>query len=286
MARALRIATCSPLPEPDPDEDLLLVALHRAGVDARMAAWRDPREDWDAPVPTLVRSTWDYIHMVSAFVGWTERVERVAPLFNPGEVMRANVHKRYLLDLARRGVPAVPTRLLPQGQGRFAAEWIEGCEFGDLVVKPAVGAASFGTRRFTTAELGAAADHARQLASSCDVLVQPYQAQVEGRGERALVWIDGQFTHAVRKSPRFEGGDEAVSETVAIEPEEQRVAEAALAGLDGLLYARVDLVAGSDGAPQVMELELVEPSLFLLQHPPALSRLVQALVRRLGSEAL
>lgn len=282
MARALRIATCSPLPEPDPDEELLLAGLHRVGIDARMAAWRDPREDWDAPVATLVRSTWDYIHMVSAFVGWTERVERVAPLFNPGEVMRANVHKRYLLDLARRGVPAVPTRLLPQGQGRFAADWIEGCQFGDLVIKPAVGAASFGTRRFTATELDAAADHARHLASSCDVLAQPYQAEVEGRGERALVWIDGEFTHAVRKSPRFEGGDESVSEAVPIEAEERRVAEAALTGLDGLLYARVDLVAAPDGPPRVMELELVEPSLFLLQHPPALQRLVTALVRRLG----
>ena len=69
----LRIATCRTLPEPDVDEAPLLAALRARGVDARMAAWDDPAEDWDAPVPTVIRSTWNYIHDLPGFLAWTRR---------------------------------------------------------------------------------------------------------------------------------------------------------------------------------------------------------------------
>ncbi|MBU6379453.1 MAG: hypothetical protein KJS95_13110, partial [Gammaproteobacteria bacterium] len=116
-----------------------------------------------------------------------------------------------------------------------------------------------------------------------DLLVQPYLDSVDDYGERALVWIDGEFTHAVRKTPRFAGGVESVSAALPITAAERAVGEAALAALAGgdLLYARVDVAPGADGSPVVMELELVEPSLFLLQHPPALQRLVDSILRRL-----
>ncbi len=263
----------------------MLHALGEAGIDARMAAWRDPRENWDAPIPTLVRSTWDYMHMVGAFHGWTERVERAAPLFNPGPILRDNMHKRYLLGLAARGVPAVPTSLLPQGAGARADAWIADSGFDDIVLKPAIGAASFGTLRFTRSEHGVAALHAARLCANCDVILQPYLASVEGHGERSLVWIDGEFTHAVRKAPRFDGGAESVGAAIPVAPEERAVASRALKGLGGLLYARVDLVRDADGTPCVMELELIEPSLFLAQHPPALARLVAGLGRRIAGPA-
>ena len=115
------------------------------------------------------------------------------------------------------------------------------------------------------------------------MLVQPYLPSVEGHGERALVWIDGEFTHAVRKTPRFADGIEQVSEALPISAAEHALGTAALAGLESeLLYARVDVAPGADGAPVVMELEMIEPSLFLLQSPVALARLVDAVVRRLG----
>jgi hypothetical protein len=113
---------------------------------------------------------------------------------------------------------------------------------------------------------------------------------VEGPGERALVWIDGELTHAVRKSPRFSGDDETVTEeAVPIEPAERELAQAAVThvlervlgpGLDsgkgGLLYARIDVV-DDEGSPRLCELELMEPSLFLLQDRRALERLVEAI---------
>src|SRR5262245_56095506 len=111
----LRIATCRPLPEPDADEEPLLAALAARGVRARMAGWNDPREDWDAPVPTVVRSTWDYLHHADAFLAWIERAARAAPLWNPPAVLCWNVHKFYLRELESAGFPIVPTAFLERG---------------------------------------------------------------------------------------------------------------------------------------------------------------------------
>jgi len=279
----LRIATCRPLPEPDVDEDILLAALRARGVDARMAAWNDPEEDWDERLPTVIRSTWDYIHDLSAFRAWVDRAERAAPVWNPGRVVAENLHKRYLLDLERRGVPIVPTLVLERGARSTLAAVLETRSWGDVVVKPAVGAGSFETLRFGARDAAAGEAHLARLLAERDVLVQPYVSSVEGHGERALVWIDGAFTHAVRKSPRFGDDPEHVSEAIPIEPDELALGERALEPhAHELLYARVDVARGPDGRPRVMELELVEPSLFLRQCPAALERLAAGIARRLG----
>ena len=283
----LRIATCRPLPEPDVDEDLLLDALAARGIAARMAAWNDPREDWDAPVPTLLRSTWDYIHDLPAFHDWIARAAAAAPLWNPADVLRGNLHKRYLLDLADRGVPVVPTDLVARGTAGSLADRLAAQGWRDVVLKPAVGAGSFETHRFTAGADAAAETVFARLVATRDMLVQPYQPSVEAHGERALVWIDGAFTHAVRKSPRFADGVEQVSAALPLSAAERAVGEAALAPLAGrLLYARVDVAPDAAGNPQVMELELVEPSLFLLQEPLALRRLVQGVERRLRNSGV
>jgi glutathione synthase/RimK-type ligase-like ATP-grasp enzyme len=276
----LRIATCRPLPEPDDDEAPLLEALAAAGVEAEIRDWRSDAL-WSPPLPTVVRSTWDYIHHLDAFRAWAGRVGARAALWNPADVILDNVHKRYLLALAGRGVPVVPTVLVDRGRSASLERIRADRGWGDVVIKPAVGAGSFETRRFAAGDPRAQRSCDR-LAADRDVLVQPYLAAVEGHGERALVWIDGEFTHAVRKSPRFAGDEERVSAAVPISAAEREVGAAALAPLrDRLLYARVDVAPGPDGGPVVLELELVEPSLFLLQCPAALARLVAGIRRRL-----
>ena len=121
--------------------------------------------------------------------------------------------------------------------------------------------------------LGEGEEHLASLLVERDVLVQPYLRSVQTYGERALVWIDGELCHAVRKNPRFQGEDENVStEAMPISDAEARVAEEALEvvrGLGDLLYARIDMAPGPDGRPMIMELELVEPSLFFPQNPAA-----------------
>ena len=279
----LRIATCRPMPEADGDEEILLAALAARGIEARMAAWNDPREDWDAPLPTVIRSTWDYVLALPRFLEWAERAERSGPLWNPLAVVRGNVHKRYLVELAARGVPTVPTALVERGSSTRIATLARERSWSRLILKPAVGAASRGTKRFEAHEHDAAQRHLDLLLAQGDALVQPYLDSVEGHGERALVCIEGELTHAVRKSPRFADGEERVSAELPIEKDERALAEQVLALVpQGLLYARVDVARAADGKPRLMELELVEPSLFLRESPRALARLSDALARRLA----
>jgi len=272
----LRVATCVKLPEPDADEAPLAAALDRAGVTHSLVAWDDPHADWDAPVPTIIRSTWNYVHDVDAYLAWIARAAAAAPLWNPPAIVRGNVYKRYLLDLARRGVPVVPTTLVEQG-GTIEVPRER------VVIKPEVGAGSVNTRVFDAGNREAIA-HCAAITARGAALIQPYMASVDAYGERSLVWIDGELSHAIRKSPRFTGDSEAVTGPFPIAPEEREVALAALAPIaDQILYGRVDLARDATGQPMVMELELVEPSLFFAKHPPSADRFVMALLRRLLS---
>jgi hypothetical protein len=278
------LATASTLPRPDEDDPPLRAALAALGVSARTCAWDDPSVDWSQARLCVIRSTWNYVRSYAPFLAWVDSCAAVTDLWNPAALVRWNSHKRYLLELAQAGLPVVPTRLVPASGSadlvRLAGDWAA------VVIKPAVSAGSFGTRRIARADFATAGQaHLDQLlAGAHDVLVQPFLESVESSGERALVWIDGSLTHAVRKSPRFAGDSQRVSEAVAIEPDEAALAESILAAVvrQPLLYARVDVARDERGRPCVMELELIEPSLFLDRSPVALARLAAAIRRLAG----
>jgi len=281
------LASCARLPEPDPDAAPLVAALGRAGLSAAVLPWDDPGVDWSSARMTLLRATWNYPLRPDAFLAWAESTARVSRLWNPLPVVRWNLHKGYLLELERLGIPVAPTELVRRGTGGSLSGIVAGRGWGDggVVVKPAVSAASHRTHRVDPGkEVGEAL--LGELAAVGDVLVQAYLPSVEDYGERALVWIDGEITHAVRKSPRFEGGEESVSGAVEIRPAEadlaRRTLEAVRAHVDErVLYARVDMAPGPAGDPVVMELELIEPSLYFEHGPRALEGLVRGIRTRL-----
>jgi glutathione synthase/RimK-type ligase-like ATP-grasp enzyme len=274
----LRIATCAALPEPDDDEPVLAAALAAAGVAAALVGWDDPAADWDAAIPTVLRSTWNYPLAPAAFLAWLDRAAAAAPVINPPDIVRDNLHKRYLLALAARGVPVVPTTLVERGQPCELAA----IDAPSIVIKPEIGAASLATRRFAPGDPAALA-HLASITAHGAALVQPYLASVDEHGERALVWIDGALSHAIRKTPRFTGDDEQIDGPYPIADDERAVAEAALAPFaDRILYGRVDVARDATGQPVVLELELIEPSLYFVQLPAAADRFVVALRRRLA----
>jgi hypothetical protein len=274
----VRIATCVALPEPDDDEPVLAAAFAAAGVRAALLGWDDPAVDWSAPVPTVLRSTWNYPLAPAAFLAWLDRIAAAGPVINPPDIVRGNLHKRYLLELAARGVPVVPTTLVEQGQSCD----LTAIAAPSIVIKPEVGAASLATRRFAPGDPAARA-HLATLTATGAALVQPYVPSVDNHGERALVWIDGELSHAVRKAPRFSGDHERVTGPLAIADDERAVAEAALAPFaDRILYGRVDVARDATGRPMVLELELIEPSLYFVHLPAAADRFVAALRHRLG----
>jgi len=273
------LATCARLPEPDPDERPLLEALRAAGHEAEPLAWDDPGADPAAYDLVVLRATWNYHLDPDRFLAWLERVDAVTRLVNPLPVVRWNLHKRYLAELAAAGVPAVPTVWLDRGQVVTARELRAQTGWDEVVVKPAISAASFETHRLSLGDEATADALLRRLSASRDAMVQPYLRSIEEHGERSLVWIARLVTHVVGKRPRFAGGDERATKAAAPSSAERRIVDAALQGWrHRALYARIDLLPADDGQPLLSELELIEPSLFLAESATALRRLADALV--------
>lgn len=279
MTARIALATAAEFPDLDEDGAVLVAALEARGVSADPAVWTDPRADWASYDLVVVRCTWDYHERRDAFLDWADRVGSLTRLANPASVLRWNTHKTYLRELASAGLPVVETAWLELGD-HFSVP-----REGEYVVKPAVSAGSRDTNRYVVGEHDSlAAAHAEALlAAGRTVMVQPYLDQVDSHGETALLFFAGELSHAIRKGPLLEPAMALVEgaykpETVEVRAPseaERAVAEAVLdklgsvAALDGagrrdLAYARVDLVPGADGSPILLELELTEPSMFLV----------------------
>ena len=282
MAPRVALATCAQLPELADDEPMLVEALSVRGVEAEPRVWDDPAVDWGAYGLVVVRSTWDYAARREQFVRWADSVPR---LLNSAAVIRWNTDKRYLAELPR----AVPTEFVALG-----GSWEPPA--GEIVVKPTISAGSKDTARYGPKDRTRARAHVQALtAAGRTAMVQPYLDAVDEHGETALLFFGGQYSHAIRKGqmlergrPPSEGDDLYVEEEIsAREPDrqEREVAEEILDALrwsrHELLYARVDLIRGPDGAPQLVELELTEPSLFLSHSEGAAARLAEQLIQRL-----
>jgi glutathione synthase/RimK-type ligase-like ATP-grasp enzyme len=284
----IALVTYDPGEEPGADRDLpvLRKALEDAGAVADIVHWDDPGADWAGFDLALIRSTWDSSWRVAEFVGWAERCAGLTRLLNPPPVVRWNTDKRYLGDLADAGVPVVPTRYLAPGDP------VELPGDHEFVVKPTAGAGARYAARYTPKERETALGQlARMHAEGLTAMIQPYVANIDAGGERALQFFGGRLLHASRKGAVLEpgtpyDGDKTPHPRLEVwEPTaaERVVAERALAavpgGADQVLYARVDLVDGDDGEPLVMELELVEPNLFLWLHPESLPVVVDEILK-------
>jgi glutathione synthase/RimK-type ligase-like ATP-grasp enzyme len=239
---------------------------------------------WSAFDLVLVRSTWDYLGKLAAFREWISSTGASTQLINPPDTLHWNLHKRYLLELEAHGVPIVPTTLLSPGESH---DWHETfARHGELVIKPAESAGSFGTIRVGSLDHDRAQSH-RSAHEHRDLLIQPFLPSVIDRGETNLVMIDGAFSHAVRKGARWSGEPEQSRGLVEPTAAELDVAQRVLDATNRLghgvpAYARVDLAIGRCGQPLLMELELVEPSLFLDRAPSAADRLLDAVASRVA----
>ncbi|MFF3497917.1 RimK family alpha-L-glutamate ligase [Streptomyces sp. NPDC003247] len=291
----IALVTYDPRPEPSRDSDLpvLLRALTDAGAEAEAVHWDDEDADWASYDLAVIRSTWDYSWRADEFTAWAERCAKATRLLNPVGVVRWNADKRYLGDLAAAGVPVVPTRYLAPGDAGDAGDTEDG--FGlpadhEYVIKPTSGAGARYAARHTPDRHDTAVRHlARLHEEGLTAMVQPYVRSIDTGGERALQFFGGRLLHASRKRAVLAPGTAFDEDKVAhpgLEPwtptpAELAVAERALAAVPEapeLLYARVDLVTGDDGEPLVMELELVEPNLFLFLHPESVPRVAEAIL--------
>jgi len=278
----------------DVDEDLppLESALRKAGADLTIAEWDRP-QDWSRFDIALLRSTWDYPQRLAEFLDWAEAVSQQTKLLNPLPVVKWNSDKHYLRDLAEKGVPTVLTKFVEPDQHaeRQITELLSQPDVGEFVVKPAVGAGSRDAQRFGREEREDAVRHAqRMLNDKRSVLLQPYLSNVDRLGETALLYFEGEFSHAIRKGPLLKRKEGPTTELFAKETISARVPDAAelRVGAQALqstpfetpLYARVDLIRDQQGDPVVLELELIEPSLFFPFAVGSAERFAAAVVRR------
>jgi len=283
------------------DEDLpiLVAAFTAAGAQAEIADWDDPNADWARFDLALLRSAWDYAERRSEFLAWAERTAALTTLINPLPVVRWNSDKHYLHTLAA-ALPVVPTAFVEAGShgqppvdpAAALAEFLARHACAELVVKPSVGAGSRDTRRHARSATAEILAHLQALlAAGRGVMLQPYLEGVDRDGETALMFIDGRFSHAIRKGPLLPPGAPATAGLFAPEDisarspdaDELAAAERVMAHLPfgALLYARVDLIRDAAGAPCLLELELTEPSLFFAYAPPgSAERFVTAALNR------
>ena len=271
----IALVTCADARDLDTDLPLLLAEL---GGDAQVVVWDDPSVDWSTYDAVVVRSAWDYPKRRDEFLAWARRVASTAPLWNPVEVLEWNTDKRYLDRLASTGISTVPTTFVPPGESPTRDALA-----GDVVVKPTVGGGSRGVQRVTNDAAAAVAHIASLHDDGYVAMIQPYRANIDADGETGLVYLGGAYSHAFEKSAilaapiEWEGSLYVKEKIVARTPtaEQRTLADRIVAGLPPTAYARIDLVPGADG-PELLELELTEPSLFLDTDPGAAARAAAA----------
>jgi len=264
------------------EDDLLIAALAKRGLSAARIDWSRHDVDWSAFRVAVFRTTWDYFDRFAEFTAWLGRVEPLVRLCNPGPLVRWNLDKHYLRDLATQGVPVVPSRFLERGDAAPLGDLLRETGWSEAVVKPCVSGAARHTYRVDRSNAGAVQRLLEPLLARESFLLQPFVADVVTTGEDTLVVIAGRVTHGLRKRARpgdFRVQDDHGGTLHPLEPSAEQVAlaERALAACDTLpAYGRVDMVRLADGSLAVMELELVEPELWLRLHPPAAEALAAA----------
>lgn len=266
---------------------LLRAAATDVGLEAAVAVWEDDEVDWGAFELVVAMYAWGYVARRARFLAWAATVARHARLANREPILVWNSDKAYLADLAAAGVWIVPTTWVPPGE-----TWRPPAR--DYVIKPTVASGGIDAARYLDERPEVVDGHVARLhAQGQTVMVQPYVPAVDANGETAVIFIGDRFSHAVGKRALLlpnVGTIYALWETQVITPREPRADELLLAEqalrvvhdrFGASDYARVDIVDDADGTPMVIELELIEPSLFLDYAPTAAARLAQQLHQRL-----
>lgn len=259
-------------------------ACAERGIALEVAVWDAPDLDPSSFDGIVIGTTWDYTRKAEAFLAFLDRCEAASRLFNPARVVRWNLDKGYLADLAERGAPTVPTVFAPDASDAAIEAAFDEIEADELVVKPLVGASAW---RQVRVRRGAPLPPLDERPPA-QALIQPFLPAVATEGEYSFLFFDGELSHVVRKVPaagdyRVQSMFGAREEVHAASPAELALSERVLAAVpERLLYARVDMVRGLDDELVVMELELIEPYLYPDQGPRMGEAFAAALGRLLG----
>lgn len=257
------------------DDRLLQEALTRRGLTSFRVDWADPDIDWSRFRCAVFRTTWNYYERFAEFSAWLGRAELATRLCNPASTVRWNADKHYLAEIACRWVPVVPSRFLERGSTQTLADVLAETGWNEAIIKPCVSGAARHTYRVNRETVGDHQPILAELLTHESMIVQPFQADIAVTGEDSLIVFDGRYSHAVRKVAKpgdFRVQDDHGGTVQKYRPTDEQIAlaERAAAVCQPVpVYGRVDMVRDNDGRLAVMELELIEPELWLRFHPPA-----------------
>lgn len=294
----IALVTCEGLPGWEQDDEQLEKSLVRYGVQLSKPNWNDPTVNWSSFDLCLIRTTWDYTKHRDQFERWVEHVSAQTQLLNSEIIVRWNLSKTYLRELAESGVSVLPTCWIdvPLSREEFEQKlrYLGLTNATDFAfIKPVVGACAEDTLRFKVSNLDQALEHIADILPRCGVMVQPYLETVETLGEYSAIYFDGQLSHCVQKIPvegdyRVQDDFGATDKPVGHKPGLISLSEHCLAEVGRRFgvptIARVDALQDNTGRWYLNELELIEPSLFFRHSPTAASMLSRLLLRRVGRE--
>lgn len=280
----------------DQNNAVLIEALEALGVQADVQKWSDPQVDWTQYDLTVIRSTWDYATRREEFLAWAKSVPNLA---NSANVVEWNSDKVYLKPLAEKGIPTVRTVWLDPVK-HFSSQAIHTRlpAFGDFVIKPTISAGAQGTARYQEATAKARTTAINQvrdmLAAGQHVMIQPYLTSVDEDGETSVVFINGEFSHAFLKGAMLSRGSgpsanyteeslkagEVAQSYVDLGRQALAAAQEIVGDTESFLYARVDMLPGEEGEPVVLEIEAIEPRMFIRRHLGAVDNFAKAIAQR------
>ena len=279
----LAFVTCQQYPQLTLDDRLAAVELERAGIRVTPAIWSDATIEWARFELIVLRSMWDYHLHIDSFLHWLERLETSgARVWNPIPLARWNTDKRYLRDLRERGIDIVPTLWYERGAEPDLGAALDAQGWTEAVVKPAISSTAFSTWRVGREEAASQQSGFHALLRERPAMLQEFQPAILSEGEWSLMFMAGAVSHTVLK--RAVPGDFRVqeefggtTELATPAPDALALAQRAIAATGfPWLYARVDGVQTEAGF-RLMELEMLEPGLFLLNDPSAPARFARAI---------
>lgn len=269
------------------DDELAVGPLGERGWEVETVSWRRRDADWKKFAAVIIRTTWDYQDEPEEFLRVLRRIRAAGVrLANPLQTVEWNLNKIYLRDLEQNGVRIVPTVFTSETVSRDLVEgWFELFGAGELIIKPAVSATAQDTFRLTgfRPELGEIFRGGREY------LVQPFMENIVAEGEYSLFYFNGRFSHAILKTPQpddFRVQEEWGGRISSVRRPPEALIRAGQRVFRRLrpvpLYARIDFVRDAAGSFALMELELIEPSLYFRMDTGAPQRFAEALSEWMG----
>jgi glutathione synthase/RimK-type ligase-like ATP-grasp enzyme len=273
-----------PSPTVENEDDTLLKFLESKGLRIEKAIWNDPAVDWENYDLAILKSPWDYFDLIEDFYGWLAKLKsKNVKLLNPTDIVKWNADKHYLLDIEKAGLKVTPSIFFTKGDEINLQDYFAQLKAQKLIIKPAVSGGSKNTFKVTPANAGEISEKINSLLKIEDFIVQPFLTEIEENGEWSFIFFGGKFSHALLKKAK--AGDFRVQHSFGGTIHKQQPAQHLLASATkyvvqfakDCLYARVD-GAVVDNEFMLMELELIEPFLFLDTEENALENYYQALM--------